>query len=667
MVAFTGLAPALPLRPRRVVAATRRPAGPAVRRRWMVAAAGGPYGTPSTNLSDPIAVVRLGTTPAVPQDATPVVPLTVPVVPVVAPIPAEPFPTPVMEPLGTPVAADKRVVVVGAGWAGLGAAHALVKAGHDVTLVDAADSVGGLVAGWRTAKGNKPVEVGIHGFWRPYENIFSLVKELGITDAFTPWTKSAQWSPAGLETESPIFAEQPRLPTPLGTLVYTKFARLPLAHRLTALPLLGVVADFDPRRLEDWKRYDNMTARELFANHGVSERLYKEAFEPMLLVGLFAPGEECSAAAAMGMLLYFILNHQGDFDVVWGRGTVGARIFNPLVQSIEAGGGKVRCATRVKDVETEGGRATGVVVTDKSGGGEETLPADAVVFAVGISGMQGIVRGSQTLGSRKEFAAVSNLGAVDVLAVRLYLDRKVNIGAASNAAFGFDNTTGWTFFDLNRLHDEHANEPTTVLEADFYHANQLLVMSDEDIVAKVQADIGACVPAVRDANVVDYSVVRVPRGVTHFRPGSFQHFLQTRTSIPNVFASGDWIVTEHGSFSQEKALVTGYEAAIAVMDELGTAPGGVGHPTIIPCGGGRAARCGGEEGRARRPGGARRGAAQGLAVARACALFLVAAGAAARVVWEGRCGRRDASPVCHGGGWARGAPVSVLPDFVPTF
>eukprot|EP00168_Porphyra_purpurea_P000961 TRINITY_DN1115_c0_g1_i5.p1 TRINITY_DN1115_c0_g1~~TRINITY_DN1115_c0_g1_i5.p1 ORF type:complete len:660 (-),score=219.36 TRINITY_DN1115_c0_g1_i5:216-2057(-) len=602
MVAFTGLAPALPLRPRRVVAATRRPAGPAVRRRWMVAAAGGPYGTPSTNLSDPIAVVRLGTTPAVPQDATPVVPLTVPVVPVVAPIPAEPFPTPVMEPLGTPVAADKRVVVVGAGWAGLGAAHALVKAGHDVTLVDAADSVGGLVAGWRTAKGNKPVEVGIHGFWRPYENIFSLVKELGITDAFTPWTKSAQWSPAGLETESPIFAEQPRLPTPLGTLVYTKFARLPLAHRLTALPLLGVVADFDPRRLEDWKRYDNMTARELFANHGVSERLYKEAFEPMLLVGLFAPGEECSAAAAMGMLLYFILNHQGDFDVVWGRGTVGARIFNPLVQSIEAGGGKVRCATRVKDVETEGGRATGVVVTDKSGGGEETLPADAVVFAVGISGMQGIVRGSQTLGSRKEFAAVSNLGAVDVLAVRLYLDRKVNIGAASNAAFGFDNTTGWTFFDLNRLHDEHANEPTTVLEADFYHANQLLVMSDEDIVAKVQADIGACVPAVRDANVVDYSVVRVPRGVTHFRPGSFQHFLQTRTSIPNVFASGDWIVTEHGSFSQEKALVTGYEAAIAVMDELGTAPGGVGHPTIIPCGGGRAARCGGEEGRARRPG-----------------------------------------------------------------
>ena len=30
----------------------------------------------------------------------------------------------------------------------------------------------------------------------------------------------------------------------------------------------------------------------------------------MLLVGLFAPGEQCSAAATIGMLYYFILAHQ---------------------------------------------------------------------------------------------------------------------------------------------------------------------------------------------------------------------------------------------------------------------------------------------------------------------------------------------------------------------
>lgn len=41
--------------------------------------------------------------------------------------------------------------------------------------------------------------------------------------------------------------------------------------------------------------------------------MYKDAFNPMLLVGLFAPGELCSAAACLGMLYYFILAHQVRF------------------------------------------------------------------------------------------------------------------------------------------------------------------------------------------------------------------------------------------------------------------------------------------------------------------------------------------------------------------
>ena len=97
-----------------------------------------------------------------------------------------------------------------------------------------------------------------------------------------------------------------------------------------------------------------MTARELFKQYGVTERLYKESFEPMLLVGLFAPGEQCSAAAALGMLYYFILAHQPDFDVVWCRGTVGEKIFKPWIAEIEQAGGKVLTNKRVTDIVIEG-------------------------------------------------------------------------------------------------------------------------------------------------------------------------------------------------------------------------------------------------------------------------------------------------------------------------
>lgn len=455
----------------------------------------------------------------------------------------------------------KKVIVIGAGWAGLAATSHLASQGYEVTLLEAASQPGGLVAGWKTP-GGRSVEGGIHGFWYPYRNIFNQVRALGL-DPFTRFTRSSQYSPAGLEVESPLFQDEPRLPAPLGTFLYTRFKRLPLSDRLSALPLLYAVVDFDNSD-EAWQKYDKMTARELFKQYGVSERLYRDSFEPMLLVGLFAPGEQCSAAAALGMLYYFILAHQADFDVVWCRGTVGAEIFQPWVAQIEAAGGKVLTNKRVSDIVIdESGRATGVQC------GNEFYPADAVISGVSITGMKKIVDSSQTLNSYAQFRNLSNLKGIDVLATRLWFDRKVNIPLPSNACFGFDATTGWTFFDLNDLHDEYHDEPNSVVEADFYHANQLLPMSNEQIIDKVHRDLTTCIPDFGDATVIDSSVIRVKEGVTHFFPGSYQYLLSATTEIPNLYMSGDWIVTNHGSWSQEKAYVTGLEAANLVMAQFG--------------------------------------------------------------------------------------------------
>lgn len=455
---------------------------------------------------------------------------------------------------------QKRLVVVGAGWAGLGATYHLAQQGYDVTLLEAGPYPGGLVAGWKTP-GGRSVEGGIHGFWYPYSNIFSLVKELEL-DPFTPFTRSSQYSPNGLEVESPIFQNEPQLPTPLGTFLYPRFQRLPLIDRVSALPLLYALIDFDNSD-EAWRRYDKVTARELFKQFGVSARLYRDAFEPMLLVGLFAPGEQCSAAAALGMLYYFILAHQNNFDVVWCRGTVGEKIFQPWVERIEKLGGKVLTNKKVSDIIIDDRQTvTGVVC------GDEVFAADAVILGVNISGIKKIVSNSTNLRNYPEFRDLNNLGGIDVLATRLWFDKKINVPLPSNACFGFDPTTGWTFFDLNNLHDEYRYESGSVIEADFYHANQLLSMSDDRIVEKVHRDLSTCVPAFREAKVIDRSIIRVNGGVTHFSPGSYQYLLKAQTSVKNLFLSGDWIVTSHGSWSQEKAYVTGLEAANLLIDRF---------------------------------------------------------------------------------------------------
>ena len=57
--------------------------------------------------------------------------------------------------------------------------------------------------------------------------------------------------------------DMPQLPTPAGHFLFSDFKRLPLADRLSALPLLIPASDFD-HSPEAWRRYDGMSARELF-------------------------------------------------------------------------------------------------------------------------------------------------------------------------------------------------------------------------------------------------------------------------------------------------------------------------------------------------------------------------------------------------------------------
>lgn len=49
----------------------------------------------------------------------------------------------------------------------------------------------------------------------------------------------------------------------------------------------------------------------------------------------------CCRLGALGMLYFFILAHQADFDVKWCRGTTGEMIFKPWVERIQQNGAKV--------------------------------------------------------------------------------------------------------------------------------------------------------------------------------------------------------------------------------------------------------------------------------------------------------------------------------------
>jgi uncharacterized protein with NAD-binding domain and iron-sulfur cluster len=350
------------------------------------------------------------------------------------------------------------------------------------------------------------------------------------------------------------------------------------------MPMVLAFSEFDDSE-SAWAKYDNVSFRDLCIKLGVSKRCYEEIFEPMILTGLFAPGAECSAAAALGMAYFFVLRSQNSFDVRWCRGNIGKLIFDPWVESLKEKGVKFQMNARVQGFQYGGLNDDEIskvicsqMAQDTTKPAELILEADTVVFSVGGAALNGMVRNSPELAKHAEFRRFSNLRGTSVLATRLYLDSILDTPYSANACWGFDEGVGMTMFDITKLHGQNnivakeseTNDNTSigyVIEIDYYHAASLLVMSEEQIVQKAKNDLDTILGSQsKKAQVVDAAIVRLPQAVNWYSPGSYANMPSVQSSsIPNVYFCGDIVKSRHGSWSQEKAYVTGIEAANKIL------------------------------------------------------------------------------------------------------
>ena len=232
-----------------------------------------------------------------------------------------------------------------------------------------------------------------------------------------------------------------------------------------------------------------MTAHDLFIRMGISKRLVDDFIRPTLLVGLFKPPEELSAAVVMELLYYYALAHQSSFDVRWlKRGSVANVFFNPLytylsnnydftlmdstrVDSVNLQPEKSHNSDRlVNEVsystykkQTEGssgnsddqGMGQGVVEKGVLGG------LDGVVLALGSKGLKSVMAGSPELSyTSPQLTKAASMGSIDCISCRIWLNKKLHTGSPSNVLSRFDalRGAGGTFFMLDQLHKDHLSE-----------------------------------------------------------------------------------------------------------------------------------------------------------------------------------------------------------------
>jgi protoporphyrinogen oxidase len=224
-----------------------------------------------------------------------------------------------------------RIAVVGGGFAGLTAALDLTRAGHEVTVFEAAPQVGGLASGFRDDAWEWSLERFYHHIFRSDQSIINLAESIGARDLLVfnkPTT--AFWC-----AEHGAHAFDGALPVLL-------YPHLSLWDKLR---VGGSVATLRVRK--DWRRLERITA-ERYLRRWMGERAYLKLWEP-LLVGKFGPYAHDVNAAWFWARIASRTPQLGYF-----RG--GFQAFaDALADAVRQQGGVIKVGTPVQSLQSQGG------------------------------------------------------------------------------------------------------------------------------------------------------------------------------------------------------------------------------------------------------------------------------------------------------------------------
>ena len=383
------------------------------------------------------------------------------------------------------------------------------------------------------------------------------------------------------------------LPPPLDIALLAEFdpnSPLTPTDRLSALGLLGAWADFEQEDASSWYRYDTTSADTLFRIiAAVSPTLYTELVAPLLHVLPMAPGYDLSAAAALSCFHVFALQSPGAFDVRWCRTSITEAIFNPWVTRLkETNCVDIRGSARVTSITENENKKFTVVINDE----QEQIQCDAVILAVGATAAGRLIDACPPLLKLPQLKQQwKDWRGITCVTVRLFFSGNQLPNVLQQAMRLHDSTppvtvcgpnllpalieTGFCIYDLGRLQDANPLVQNAV-EVDYFRADRLAdEHSDEQIInvtlRAMEVALGLPPQSLIDDSSIllqDSAVVRARRAVSHFDVGSARRSPPIRLSR-GLYTCGDWVDrTGHASWSTEKAVVTGRQAAKAVARDF---------------------------------------------------------------------------------------------------
>ncbi|HET9691764.1 MAG TPA: hydroxysqualene dehydroxylase HpnE [Acidimicrobiales bacterium] len=438
-----------------------------------------------------------------------------------------------------------RVVVVGGGLAGIGAALDLADAGCDVVLLERRRRLGGLT--WSYERDGRSIDNGQHVFLRccsAYTGFLDRIGSAGDVELQPRLDLTVLAAGPGGEVRRARLRRD-GLPAPAhlarALLAYGHLRLLDRARiGLAALPLRSV--DLDDPALDD------ETFGSWLRRHGQSTAAVAALWDLITVPTVNLPADACSAAMGAKVFQTGLLRDAAAADVGWARIPLGELHGERAAAALAKAGVEVRLGARIGRVEET---TAGVTAGD--------VDADVAVVAVPSTEARAVLPAA----AADALVPVEGLSTSAVVDVHLTFDRRVSeLGLFAT----LDPMAQWVF---DRTASSGAGGPGQYLAVSLSAADEHLGTPNDDLVAAVTAALRRVLPAARLATVTDAFVTKERTATFRAGPGSRRLRPGPATASPRTFLAGAYTDTGWPA-TMEGAVRSGRRAARAALVATGT-------------------------------------------------------------------------------------------------
>lgn len=423
-----------------------------------------------------------------------------------------------------------KVVVVGAGFAGLAAAIALQERRHQVLLLERRGVLGGRATSFRDAVTGEDVDNGTHLMIGAYASTLELLKRAGAEDLLLV---QDNLTIDYVDEHGPSRLACPPLAAPLHLLAGLLRLRLPWRVRRDAARLALAVRFGAPPR--------DLTLAEYFQRTGQSAESRRLLWDPLATAILNETPERAAAALFHAVFREaFLAGHAASRLVFLRRGY--GELHERLAAYFQGRGGVLERRALADAVALEAGRASQVRYAKAPETREEirlgqlaeprSAAADAVVLAVPWHAVAPLL--PEPLRADAPFGDLARLKSSPIVSIELWLDRVV----VDRTMVGLrDSEVEWVF-DKGRLYGRPGapQHLAFIVSA----ARRSIPRPNAELCAAAEAALRRYFPAMAEARVERSLVLREPDATFCCSPEAEALRPGAATPVPGLYLAGDW-------------------------------------------------------------------------------------------------------------------------------